>query len=1015
MDRHESAIMREIENAESMIDHDYLQQLTSLEVLRSGSGQLNYERIRLFRLSRLIYNSCENVAQKFACVLGALQICPGNTFLFLKGTKDSIEIFVGIRAYQSADVQLLGDLLHDGLLGNFTGSRLAEITGEEKARELEQLTYYDEGDRVNIASVNLIPSRKKDLSPQGLEKLVDTMLGQEYTCLIIASPVPSEELKARIRGFQNLYSCISPFAKTSMSVGENKGVSITESTARSVSDSITESVGTATGKFTSHSDGRTSSMGIGGPLLLGLSISSSTTRTDTFGSSKTENESKGTTTSTGVTRSESQSTSSGTSQNITVEYVNKTAQRVLEKIDQHCSRLRESASYGLWESAVFFLSPQIQTSIMAASAFRSQLTGDESSVENACINLFTRRNRRQLQSIQEYLQACEIPSFNIHSAYNQRGLAVSATNYVSGKELAELFALPLKPLPGIAVTSIAEFGRSVNTSASEDRRTLRLGNMHHMGMDQSTEVDLDLDSLTSHCFITGTTGSGKSNTVYQLIDRFIEQEIPFLVIEPAKGEYKRQYCRFPGIRIYTTNPYTCEFLKMNPFRFDPGIHILEHLDRLIEIFNTCWEMYAAMPAILKDAIEAIYIRKGWDLLNSAYLGKGTPEYPTFADLLAILPDVIAKSNYSSDTKSDYTGALVTRVRSLTNGIYGQIFTGSCDIDDPELFDRSTIIDLSRIGSTETRSLVMGIIVLRLTEYRQANADQMNAGLRHVTVLEEAHNLLKNFRAGNAIANSVAMKSVEMISNSIAEMRTYGEGFIIVDQSPTSVDESTIKNTNTKIIMRLPDKADCVLAGHALSLKDGQVAELPRLNRGIAVVMQNDWLESVLVHIPRASDEYQGMPETVDYARLKAFKSRIVSLLLDEYAMSDRRDIERIDRAIDAYEISEYKKFEIRKVLNELHRSMPSGFDSIKFGKVLLQLSGGQDAFRIAEHRIKRGSQDKEYDERALQSWYLKLDETIQNCIELDRTHRDILIKYMIYAKGFEETALNYRELYRRIY
>ena len=1014
MDRQEAAIMREIENAESMIDHDYIQQLATFDVSTRDNNPLDYERIRIFRLSRLVYNSNENVAQKLACVLGALQICSGNTFLFLRGTKNSVEVFIGIRAEQASDVRLLGNLLHDGMLGNFAGSYLKEIVGEEKSQKLEQLTYCHEDDKVNITCVNIIPSKKEDMSPQGLEKLVDTMLGQEYTCLIIASPVPYEELKARVRGFQNLYSCISPFAKTSMSMGENRGVSVTEGTARSVSDSIAKNVGTATGKFVSHSEGTSSNIGIGGPMLLGLSIASGTNMADSFGTNQSKTTSTGTTSTTGVTRSEGKSTSTGTSQNITVEYINKTAQRVLEKIDLHCNRLRESASYGLWESAVFFLSPQIQTSVMAANAFRSQMAGDESFVENACINLFTRRNRHQLQAIRECLQMCEIPSFNIQGSFNQKDLDVSATNYVSGKEMAELFALPLKPLPGVAVTSIAEFGRAVNSSTPKNGRTLKLGRTHHMGIDQCTDVDLDLDSFASHCFITGTTGSGKSNTVYQLIDRFIEHEIPFLVIEPAKGEYKQQYCRYPGIRIYTTNPYTCEFLKINPFRFAPRIHILEHLDRLIEIFNTCWEMYAAMPAILKDAIEAIYIRKGWNLLNSVYMGKGEPEYPTFTDLLTILPDVIAKSNYSSDTKSDYTGALVTRVRSLTNGIYGQIFTGD-DIDDTELFDRSTIIDLSRIGSSETRSLIMGIIVLRLTEYRQANAERMNADLRHVTVLEEAHNLLKNFRAGNTVANSVAMKSVEMISNSIAEMRTYGEGFIIVDQSPTSVDESTIKNTNTKIVMRLPDKTDCLLVGHALSLKDEQIAELPRLNRGIAVVMQNDWLESVLVHIPRASDEYQGTPEVVNFADLKAFKSHIVSLLLDEYAMSDRRDIERIDRAIDSYEIAESKKFEIRRALNELQKSMLSGFDSIKFGKALMRLSGGEDAFKIAEHRIKGKNQEKAYDDHTLQSWYLKLSEAIQNCLDLDQSHMDILIKYMIYSKGIEDTSLDYRELYRRIY
>jgi DNA helicase HerA-like ATPase len=51
------------------------------------------------------------------------------------------------------------------------------------------------------------------------------------------------------------------------------------------------------------------------------------------------------------------------------------------------------------------------------------------------------------------------------------------------------------------------------------------------------------------------------------------------------------------------------------------------------------------------------------------------------------------------------------------------------------------------------------------------------------------------------------KSVEMITNTIAEIRTYGEGFIIVDQSPSSVDIAAIKNTNTKIVLRTPEAHD----------------------------------------------------------------------------------------------------------------------------------------------------------------------------------------------------------------
>ena len=249
-----------------------------------------------------------------------------------------------------------------------------------------------------------------------------------------------------------------------------------------------------------------------------------------------------------------------------------------------------------------------------------------------------------------------------------------------------------------------------------------------------------------------------------------------------------------------------------------------------------------MPAILKAGAERIYTEKGWDILNSTYLGSGAPQFPTFSDLLRVLPEVIKTSGYSSDTQGDYTGALVTRVASLTDGIFGQIFCSGFTVPDKALFDENCIVDLSRVGSTETKALIMGLLVLKLAEYRTAQATGSNSKLRHITVLEEAHNLLKRTSSaqGQDSANLLG-KSVEMISNSIAEMRTYGEGFVIVDQSPTAVDVAAIKNTNTKIVMRLPEKTDCEAVGNAMALDEEQVRELAKLPTGVAAVIQNNWL------------------------------------------------------------------------------------------------------------------------------------------------------------------------------
>lgn len=148
----------------------------------------------------------------------------------------------------------------------------------------------------------------------------------------------------------------------------------------------------------------------------------------------------------------------------------------------------------------------------------------------------------------------------------------------------------------------------------------------------------------------------------------------------------------------------------------------------------------AMPAVLKASIENAYKSAGWDLEISVN-EKVDLLFPTFDDVLRELNSLMNESEYSADTKNDYIGSLSTRLKSLTNGINGLIFV-SDEIDLQKLFDENTIIDISRVGNVETKSLIMGLVVLKLQEYRMANAKMMNSPLKHITVLEEAHNLLK---------------------------------------------------------------------------------------------------------------------------------------------------------------------------------------------------------------------------------------------------------------------------------
>jgi hypothetical protein len=197
-------------------------------------------------------------------------------------------------------------------------------------------------------------------------------------------------------------------------------------------------------------------------------------------------------------------------------------------------------------------------------------------------------------------------------------------------------------------------------------------------------------------------------------------------------------------------------------------------------------------------------------------------------------------------------------------------------------------------------------VLKLQEYRQTSGD-MNSALKHVTVLEEAHNLLKRTSTEQSNEGSNLLgKSVEMLANAIAEMRTYGEGFIIADQSPGLLDMSVIRNTNTKIILRLPDESDRMLVGKSAGLSDDQITELARLQCGVAAIYQNDWLQPVLCKVenheklygpytPYNPDKSKLIKTETNHCADEALKLMITKYLLSNILKENKEPIkENID-------------------------------------------------------------------------------------------------------------------------
>ncbi len=676
-----------------------------------------------------------------------------------------------------------------------------------------------------------------------------------------------------------------------------------------------------------------------------------TAHSDTNTNTKTSSQDR----TTGTTKT------SGTGKTIQIETLNKPIIEILSKVDEQLVRIKEGEDYGAFCCGAYFLSGKQDSSLLAANTYRSLMIGEGSSVESGAINSWSALEEPdKVNAIKGYLSRFTNPVFampiNEEVTSTDDIVTYTTGTMVSGLELPLHLGLPSKSVYGLPVTEHAEFGRNVTIKQTfdvEDNRKIKIGNIFHMGqVEAKSEVNVDVSELTAHTFITGSTGSGKSNTIYKMLEKLGENNTKFLVIEPAKGEYRLKFGNRADVTVYGTNNKISglEMLRINPFSFPSNVHVLEHLDRLVEIFNVCWPMYAAMPAILKDSIQRAYEIAGWDIETSENKFDNRI-FPTFNDVYSQIKLVLNESDYSADNKGDYTGALVTRLKSLTNGINGLIFTPD-EVSLSDLFDKNVIIDLSRVGSSETKALIMGLLVLKLQEYRMDSA-KLDQKLKHVTVLEEAHNLLRRTSTEQSTENSNLMgKSVEMLANAIAEMRTYGEGFIIADQSPGLLDMSVIRNTNTKIILRLPDYNDRKLVGLAAALNEEQILELAKLDNGVCAIKQSKWLEPVLCKVDKFEGDNKDLKNNKKIENIKTpvdtkkLSKQLLKCIMNNelYRKGDRVDIKKLKNDIIMSRLDAKVKYEFFDYINANSNSNEA---NLSFRKLAFEFFNAEEAIKDA--------------------------------------------------------------------
>ena len=905
----EAVFEKNIELFDNIVTQSYLRRLSECDITPKKVDEQT-PMMRWYRITKIVMEKDVFFGDVLSMLYISLHDEAKNVVLVLdKKNDDKVELYLGARDFHGNDY-VSGDILEGGLKGYLPGIKLGYQKFPEDYVVIEDKDEYEKLQEENndpkrifikdtfVSSVSVLASLrddKKEHFVQGIEKLINASSAiPVFTAYFIAENIKEEEAYSMINAFGEIQTHLSPYAETQITFSQSHTDGISQSLANSFSESVTKNISkTVThseGWNYSHTDSHGQSEGFNiyaggiiGPVALGGGYNKSwnSGEANVHGSngSNAEAVQKGLGKTQQKSVQETQGINISDTSGISFQITQKNVQvkKNMDLIDKQIERLQNGMPFGLWSVATYFVAKQENSVMELANIYKGCLIGEESNLSAGAINLWKQENAKKAL---DYLNCFEHPQID----YKGIEGGVTPGSIVTSKELAIHLSLPQSSVPGILVREEQSFGRNViSENTNQDSDTIEIGSILHLGEKAEERVPLSIKNLSKHTFITGTTGSGKSNTLYCLISRLMKNGKKCLVIEPAKGEYKHVFGGKEGVSVYGSNPKQTLLLHINPFEFPESIDVYQHIDSLVEVFNACWPMYAAMPQVLSHSIIEAYKNCGWDMEHSFNPNK---HFPIVEDVLDSLKEYINSSDYSSDTKGDYIGSLETRLQSLCDGTVGRMFRGA-SIPNEELFNENVIVDLSQVRSMENQSLIMGLLVLKLDEFRSSEGKGMNQPLRHVTILEEAHHLLKRTSTTqNAESSNVSGMAVEKIANSMAEMRTYGEGFIIADQSPSMLDFSTIRNTNTKIIMALPEKDDRETAGKSIGLDDKHIEEISRLKTGEAIVYQSGWEEAVKTKIDLFKDEneqpwkYSPSETIVDHSKESLKKA--FYLLLDCY-------------------------------------------------------------------------------------------------------------------------------------
>lgn len=833
--------------------------------------------VRLLKIEEIVFDKSEEVhLGGVESVISSMR-GRGHSLLFVvQGDSVKTSVYLGLTKFakDSSDINSAIESYAAVWKSNFPGSRLNNLTTDEIGN-----VSYDLADCKYFGVLTGIPSLKREEDAnsfvQGLERLIRAMRGKTYCWISIADPIPQNIVRDAISQCQTLQGEIHRIVKTDLSKATSNGKTVMlgmfgmlgqgehEGSAKTISETTTK----GTSEASTHTGGSATAGFWGSGVSVNYSYSKMKSAMESLakGMANTLSQSVSKQMGGGMFSSFGMTWTKTTT--VGQELLNRKAEYAEEILKAYEERLQEGTALGMWNLGHYFCAADEATYNQGSGVVTSLFSGMNSIYEPPRAIRVSEEFRdilRRFNNVYLQFETTENDGKKTNKYLSNHPLGKifnGPTTPVNTKELAIATPIATQDVEGISVNERASFGINISQENKQDA-TLSLGFIMDKGNETKQRCRLSLDCLPKHLAVFGLTGSGKTNTVHNLLVQLWKNyKIPFMVIEPAKSEYRALVLTdelkddLLVISAGVNQTSACP-LRLNPFAFDPGrnndanrVHLLTHIDRLKATFNATFPMYASMPYILEEAILEIYRERGWDLGRSCnrfidiYKEDFSAYVPTLQDLYLKVKTIVEKKGYFQEQQMNIQAALQARLSSLMVGSKGEMLNCAKSISAIDLFSRPVIVELENMGDDDEKAFLMGLLVSKLYEYRKATATAMNKEkypFKHVLVIEEAHRLLANIPNSSAnmeVANTRG-KAVSAFVDMLSEIRALGESVLIVDQLPSRVSPDIVKGTGTKIVHRLLAKDDREAVGWTMGLNEDQIDDLCLLKTGECVVSQD---------------------------------------------------------------------------------------------------------------------------------------------------------------------------------